>query len=112
MARFIPVDRDTQFLFPPSVQEWLPKDHLARFVVDAVEQIDLSALEQSYAGRGSDAHHPALLAALLLYGYATGTFSSRALERASYDSIAFRYITANTPPRSSATACGCTFDSA
>jgi len=81
MARFVPVDRDTQFLFPPSVQEWLPKDHLARFVVDVVEQLDLSGLEQSYAGRGSDAHHPAMLVALLLYGYATGTFSSRALER-------------------------------
>ena len=98
MARFIPVDRDTQFLFPPSVQEWLPEDHLARFIVDMVEQLDLSGLEQSYAGRGSDAHHPAMLVALLIYGYATGTFSSRALERASYDSIAFRYITANTHP--------------
>ena len=98
MARFVPVDRDTQFLFPPSVQEWLPKDHLARFVVDVVEQLDLSGLEESYAGRGSDAHHPAMLVALLLYGYATGTFSSRALERASYDSIAFRYISANTHP--------------
>ena len=98
MARFVPVDRDTEFLFPPSVQEWLPKDHLARFIVDVIEQLDLSALEQSYAGRGSDAHHPAMLVALLLYGYATGTFSSRALERASYDSIAFRYITANTHP--------------
>ena len=98
MARFIAVDRDTQFLFPPSVQEWLPEDHLARFIVDIVEQLDLSALEESYAGRGSDAHHPAMLVALLLYGYATGTFSSRALERASYDSIAVRYITANTHP--------------
>jgi transposase/IS5 family transposase len=98
MARFIPVDRDTQFLFPPSVQEWLPEDHLARFMVDIVEQLDVSGLEQSYAGRGSDAHHPAMLVALLLYGYATGTFSSRALERASYDSIAFRYITGNTHP--------------
>jgi transposase len=98
MARFVAVDRDTEFMFPPSVQEWLPKDHLARFVVDVVEQLDLSGLEQSYAGRGSDAHHPAMLVALLLYGYATGTFSSRALERASYDSIAFRYVTANTHP--------------
>ena len=53
MARFVPVDRDTQFLFPPSVQEWLPKDHLARFVVDVVEQLDLSGLEQSYAGRAA-----------------------------------------------------------
>ena len=98
MARFLPVDRDTEFLFPPSVQEWLPEDHLARFVVDVVEQLDLSEIEQSYAGRGSDAHHPAMLTALLLYGYATGTFSSRALERASYDSIAVRYITANRHP--------------
>ena len=97
-ARFIAVDRDTQFLFPPSVQEWLPEDRLARFIVDIVEQLDLSALEESYAGRGSDAHLPAMLVALLLYGYATGSFSSRALERASYDSIAFRYITANTHP--------------
>lgn len=98
MARFVAVDRETQYLFPPSVQEWLPEDHLARFIVDVVEQLDLSALEQSYAGRGSDAHHPAMLAALLLYGYATGIFSSRALERASYDSLAVRYITANTHP--------------
>ena len=98
MTRFVPVDRETQYLFPPSVQEWLPDDHLARFIVDVVEQLDLSALEQSYAGRGSDAHHPAMLVALLLYGYATGTFSSRALERASYDSIAVRYISANTHP--------------
>ena len=66
MARFVPIDRDTQFLFPPSVQEWLPEDHLARFIVDVVEQLDLSALEQSYAGRGSDAHHPTMLVALLL----------------------------------------------
>src|SRR2546428_6445982 len=98
MARFVSVDRDTEFLFPPSVQEWLPKDHLARFVVDVVEQLDLSELEQSYAGRGSDAHHPAMLVALLLYGYVTGAFSSRGLERASYDSIAVRYIAANTHP--------------
>ncbi len=98
MPRFVPVDRETQYLFPPSVQEWLPDDHLARFIVDVVEQLDLSVLEQSYAGRGSDAHHPAMLVALLLYGYVTGIFSSRALERASYDSIAVRYITANTHP--------------
>lgn len=51
MARFVPVDRDTQFLFPPSVQEWLSEDHLARFIVDIVEQLDLSAIEQGYVGR-------------------------------------------------------------
>ena len=98
MARFVPVERDTEFLFPPSVQEWRPKDHLAWFVVNVVEQLNLSSLDQSYAGRGSDVHHPAMLVALLLYSYATGTFSIRALERASCDSIAFRYVTANTHP--------------
>ena len=98
MGRFVPIDRETNYLFPPSVQEWLPQDHLARFVVDVVEQLDLSQIENSYAGRGSDAHHPAMLISLLVYGYATGTFSSRALERASYDSIAFRYITGNSHP--------------
>src|SRR5437667_353767 len=70
MTRFVPVDRETQYLFPPSVQEWLPDDHLARFIVDVIEQLDWSELEQSYAGRGSDAHHPAMLVALLVQGYA------------------------------------------
>jgi transposase len=60
--------------------------------------LDLGELERAYAGRGSEAFHPALLLALLIYGYATGVFSSRKLERASYDSVAFRYIAANTHP--------------
>ena len=98
MARFIPVDRDTVYLFPPSVQEWLGKDHLARFVVETVEQLDLGPLERAYAGRGSAAFHPSMLLGLLIYGYATGVFSSRAIERATYDSVAFRYVAANTHP--------------
>jgi transposase len=61
MARFIPVDRDTVYLFPPSVQAWLGKDHLARFVVETVEQLDLAPLQRAYAGRGSDAYHPSML---------------------------------------------------
>jgi transposase/IS5 family transposase len=98
MARFIAVDRDTVYLFPPSVQDWLGKDHLARFVVETVEQLDLGALERAYAGRGSAAFHPSMLLGLLIYGYATGVFSSRAIERATYDSVAFRYVAANTHP--------------
>jgi transposase len=92
MSRFHPIDRDTNFLLPPSVQEWLPEAHLARYVVDVVEGLDLSDLERAYAGRGSDAYHPAMLLSLLIYGYATGTFSSRKIERATYDSLAFRYM--------------------
>jgi transposase len=85
-------------LLPPSVQEWLPEAHLARYVVDVVEGLDLSVLERAYAGRGSEAYHPATLLALLIYGYATGTFSSRKIERATFDSLAFRYIACNRHP--------------
>jgi transposase len=95
---FHAIDRDTDYLLPPSVQEWLPQAHLARYVVDVVEGLDLSALERAYAGRGSDAYHPALLLSLLIYGYATGTFSSRKIERATHDSLAFRYIACNRHP--------------
>jgi transposase len=98
MSNFRPVDRDTSFLLPPSVDEWLPKDHLARFVVEIVEQLDLSALTLSYRGAGSAAYHPSMLLSLLIYGYATGTYGSRRIEQASYDSVAFRYIAANTHP--------------
>jgi transposase len=76
-ARFVSVDRDTAYLLPPSVQDWLPEDHLARFVVEIVERIDLGRLTTAYRGRGSDAYHPAMMVALLFYGYATGVFSSR-----------------------------------
>ena len=98
MTPFIQCDRKTPYLLPPSVQDWLPKDHLARFVVDIVSQLDLGPLEKAYGGRGSRAYHPEVLLSLLFYGYATGVFSSRSLERATYDSVAFRYITANTHP--------------
>lgn len=98
MSRFVQIDRDTAYLLPPSVQEWLPEDHLARFIVETVEQLDLSELNREYAGRGVAALPPAMLLALLFYGYATGEFSSRRLERATYDSVAFRFIAANTHP--------------
>ena len=98
MSNFRLVDRGTAYLLPPSVDEWLPADHLARFVVEIIEQLDLSGLTKEYRGSGSQAYHPAMLVAVLIYGYATGTFSSRRIEQACYDSIAFRYISANTHP--------------
>ena len=96
--RFRAVDRDTAYLLPPSVQDWLPEQHLARFVVEVASKLDLQELEKAYAGRGSKAYHPEMLLALLFYGYATGVFASRKLEEATYDSVAFRYIAANTHP--------------
>ena len=98
MSRFIAVDRDTAYLLPPSVDEWLPQNHLARFVVEVIDGLDLSELTRQYAGRGSDAYHPAMLLGLLVYGYATGVHSSRKIERACSDSVAFRFIAANTQP--------------
>lgn len=98
MSGFIPVDRQTNYLFPPSVQDWLPENHLARFIVEVIDRLNLTELTRQYAGRGSAAHHPAVLLGLLIYGYATGVPSSRKIERATYDSVAFRYIAANTHP--------------
>jgi transposase len=98
MANFRPTDRLTGFLLPPSIDEWLPERHLARFVVEVIDGLDLTALSKSYRGTGSASYHPALLLGLLVYGYATGVFSSRKLERATYDSVAFRFIAANDHP--------------
>ena len=95
MNNFCVIDRETGFLLPPSVDEWLPETHLARFVVEVIERLDLSATVGSYRGSGSASYHPALLLGILVYGYATGVFSSRKLERATYDLVAFRFITAN-----------------
>jgi len=66
------------------LQDWLPKGHLARFVVEIVEQLDVRSLKATYAGRGSQPYNPGMLVALLFYGYATGAFSSRKLERNTY----------------------------
>src|ERR1700723_3731783 len=98
MSNFRTIDRATGFLLPPSVDEWLPEKHLARFVVEVVDGLDLRAMSGSYRGSGSASYHPRMLLGLLVYGYATGVFSSRKLERATYDSVAFRFIAANDHP--------------
>ena len=98
MGNFRQVDRDTGFLLPPSVDEWLPERHLARFVLEVIEGLELRAMSGSYRGSGSASYHPSMLLGLLVYGYATGVFSSRKLERATYDSVAFRFIAANDHP--------------
>jgi hypothetical protein len=82
MSNFRPIDRQTGFLLPPSVDEWLPEKHLARFVVEVIDGLDLKAMSGSYRGSGSASYHPSLLLGILVYGYATGVFSSRKLERA------------------------------
>ena len=98
MSNFRPIDRDTGFLLPPSVDEWLPERHLARFVVEVIAGLDLRAMTGSYRGSGEASYPPQRLLGIVIYGYATGVFSSRKLERATYDSVAFRFIAANQHP--------------
>ena len=98
MTNFRTIDRATGFLLPPSVDEWLPEKHLARFVVEVIDGLDLRAMSGDYRGSGSASYHPGMLLGILIYGYATGVFSSRKLERATYDSVAFRFIAANDHP--------------
>src|SRR5271154_1275550 len=98
MSNFRPINRDMDFLMPPSVDEWLPQRHLARFVVEVIEGLDLRTMTGSYRGSGEASYHPRLLLGLIIYGYATGVFSSRNLERATHDSVAFRFIAANEHP--------------
>ena len=98
MSNFRPIDRDMDYLLPPSVNEWLPARHLARFVVEVVDGLDLWSMSRSYRGSGSAPYHPSVLVGLLVYGYASGVFSSRKLERATYDSVAFRFVASNQHP--------------
>ena len=99
MSNFRQVDRQTGFLLPPSVDEWLPERHLARFIVEVVEGLDLRAFIGSYRGSGSASYHPEMLLGLLVYGYATGVFEPQPRRsRGTYDSVAFRFIAANDHP--------------
>ena len=97
---FLSCDREQEMLLPPSLREWLPDGHLAWFVLDAVEVIDLSAIYADYRedGWGRAAHDPAMMVALLLYAYAVGERSSRVIERRCHEDVAFRVICANRAP--------------
>ena len=97
---FIACDRDQELLLPPSLREWLPEDHLAWFVIDAVGQFDLAAFYAAYRadGHGRAAHDPAMMVALLLYAYAIGERSSRRIERRCLEDVATRVICANRAP--------------
>lgn len=97
---FVPVDRDQQFLLPPDLRAWLPADHEVWFVIDLVERLDLSALEKTYRlGRqGRAPVSPTMLLTLLVWGYSRGVVSSRGIERACREDIAFRVICANDAP--------------
>ncbi len=88
-------------LLSPSIQDWLPENHLARFIADVTEQLDVSKILREYErrdGRGQAGYHPLMLTQLLLYGYAVGVASSRTIERKTYEDVAFRYLAADQHP--------------
>jgi transposase len=94
-------DLNQGLLLAPSLHDWLPEKHLARFLVDVVETLDLSAIYASYEagdGRGQAAYAPEMMVRVLLYGYATGTYSSRKIEARTYEDVAFRYLSADQHP--------------
>jgi transposase len=97
---FVGCDRDQELLLPPSLREWLAEDHLAWFVLDAVDAIDLGAFYAEYRddGWGRAAFDPKMMVALLLYAYAAGERSSRQIERRCREDVAFRVICANRIP--------------
>ena len=96
--KFIPIDRESAFTLPPALEGWLPEGSLARFVVEVVEQLDTSRIEQAYRGGGSAPYPPKMMLALLFYCYATGIFTSRQIERTTYELIPVIYLTGNTHP--------------
>jgi len=101
MKRFRPCNLDQPFLLPPSLDDWLPARHLARYIALTVSELDLSGLYAAYGrkdGRGKAAFHPEMMLRLLIYGYATGRRSSRQLERATYEDLACRYLSADEHP--------------
>jgi transposase len=98
MVSFIGASRDQVSFMPYDLNDWLPEDHLARFVVDIVDKMDLTSVYSVYTGKGSAPYDPKLLLSLIFYGYSTGVFSSRKIEAATYDSVAFRFIGGNHHP--------------
>ena len=98
--RFVACDREQSFLMPPDVREWLPPRHLAWFVIDAVAEMDLEAFYAAYRvdGRSRPPYDPAMMVALLLYAYARGIRSSRVIERACDEDVAFRVLAAQQRP--------------
>ena len=96
---FRPYEPDQLLLLPPAIDDWVPEGHLARFVSDLVDGLDLSEIEDSYREeRGYPPYHPRMMVKVLLYAYATGIYSSRRIARGLVDSVALRYLAAGNAP--------------
>lgn len=97
-ARFINIDHNTPLLLPPDLRDWIAPDHMVHFIMDAVAALDLSVAHVNERGTGRAQYPPSMMLGLLIYCYATGTFSSRRIEALTYENVAVRYLTADTHP--------------
>jgi len=97
-ARFVNIDHDTPLLLPPDLRDWVPADHLVHFIMDAVGLLDLSTARVNHSGSGSEQYPPSLMLGLLIYSYATGTFSSRKIEKNTHEQVAVRLLCADHHP--------------
>ena len=96
---FRPYEPDQMLLMPPALADWVPEDHLARFIRDVVETLDLTAIEATYTEeRGYPPYHPRMMVGVLLYAYATGTYSSRKIARRLVEDVAVRFLAAGNQP--------------
>ena len=98
MSKFVDCGRDQAFLLPPDLRDWIPEDDLAHFVIEAVERVDMGAFKVNRRGTGSAQYHPRMMLALLIYCYASGSFSSRRIERATRRDIGVCFVAANNHP--------------
>lgn len=98
MPRFVTVDHDTPMLLPPDLRAWVPDDHIVHFIMDAIEALKLDDAKVNTRGTGSAQYPPSLMLGLLIYSYATGTFSSRKIEGLTHDSVAVRFLCAQHHP--------------
>jgi transposase len=97
-TRFVNIDRNTPMLLPPDLREWVQHDDLVHFVVEALALLDVSSASVNHRGTGSEQYPPGMMLGLLIYSYAQGLFSSRQIERATYQNLSVRYLAANTHP--------------
>jgi len=98
MNQFISANREQQILMPYNLGDWLPENHMGRFIVDIVDRLNFKQVYNTYKPGGSKAYDPRMLLSLIFYGYSTGIFSSRKIETATYESVAFRFISGNHHP--------------
>ena len=97
-AKFVNIDRDTPLLLPPDLRDWVKPDHMVHFIIDAVDALNLGAARVNERGTGSAQYPPAMMLGLLIYSYATGTFSSRRIECQTHENVAVRLLCADTHP--------------